>query len=60
MEQGKLPGDFDYQTAISRLVDFGAALIVQSRGGASLHMLNSKATRNAQLVLFAGQAQFTN
>ena len=60
VEQGKLPRDFDCQAAISLLVDLGAALIVQARGGAPLDMLKTKATRNAELVLYAGQAQFTD
>ena len=58
VEEGNLPRDFDSQAAISLLVDLGAALIVQARGGAPLDMLKTKATRNAQLVLYAGKAQF--
>ncbi len=57
-EKGNLPRDFDSQAAISLLRDLSAALIVQARGGAPLSMLKSKAIRNAELVLYAGKAQF--
>lgn len=59
VKKGNLPRDFDSQAAISLLVDLGAAMIVQARGGAPLDMLRTKATRNAELVLYAGRAQFT-
>lgn len=57
-ENGNLPSEFDSQSALSLLSDLGAAMIVQARGGAPLDMLKTKATRNSDLVLYAGMAQF--
>ncbi|WP_421853449.1 TetR/AcrR family transcriptional regulator [Oricola sp.] len=57
-EMGNLPRSFDSMAAISLLRDLSAALIVQARGGAPLNVLKTKATRNAKLVLYAGEAEF--
>ena len=57
-EMGNLPRSFDSMAAISLLRDLSAALIVQARGGAPLDVLKTKATRNAKLVLYAGEAEF--
>ena len=59
VERGNLPRHFDSQAAISLLFDLGAATIVQARSGASLNKLKSKATRNAELVLYVGRTQST-
>lgn len=60
VEKGNLPPDFDVQAAIALMSDLGAAMIVQARGGAPLDVLRAKATRNAELVMFAGHAQFAD
>lgn len=53
-DKGNLPEAFDGAAALSLIQDLSAAMIVQARGGAPLEMLKTKATRNAELVLFAG------
>ena len=54
IEMGNLPPEFDAPAAIALMIDLGAAMIVQARGGATLEMLKAKATRNASLVLHEG------
>jgi len=54
-EKNALPEGFDASAAIALIQDLSAAMIMQARAGAPLAALETKAPRNTQLVLFAGQ-----
>ncbi|MEY8141811.1 TetR/AcrR family transcriptional regulator [Falsihalocynthiibacter sp. CO-5D18] len=55
IEKSNLPKDFDSASAISLIMDLGAAMIMQARAGAPLEALKAKAIRNTDLVLITGQ-----
>ncbi|MEM9577958.1 MAG: TetR/AcrR family transcriptional regulator [Pseudomonadota bacterium] len=49
-----LPDDFIVPAAIALFQDLAAAMTMQARAGAHLDVLQSKAQRNARLVMFEG------